>query len=193
MSRVIPPTNFGVVEDGLYRSGLPTELNYPFLETLRLRTIVYLAPEEPPEHLAHFAADEDVRLMHLGASSAKSPWKPVSEDLVLAALDVLTDSRRYPLLVCCHLGRHRTGTVVGCLRKLQRWNLASIFDEYRRYAAGKVKGMNEQFVELFDTDLVRVSGDVPEHIAVALAPSVASKASNSQAASKATLTSPDAL
>jgi hypothetical protein len=30
------------------------------------------------------------------------------------------------------------GTIIGCMRKLQRWNLTSIFDEYRRHAAGKV-------------------------------------------------------
>ena len=46
--------------------------------------------------------------------------------------------------------------MVGCLRKLQRWNLSSIFEEYRRYAGSKVRLLNEQFIELFDTDLVSV-------------------------------------
>jgi hypothetical protein len=38
---------------------------------------------------------------------------------------------------------------------LQRWSLSSILDEYRTYA-GKVQTrcVNEQFFELFDTDLV---------------------------------------
>lgn len=44
----------------------------------------------------------------------------------------------------CNQGRHRTGTVIGCLRKLQRWNLASIFEEYRRHAGAKVRVLNEQ-------------------------------------------------
>lgn len=43
---------------------------------------------------------------------------------------------------------------MGCLRKLQRWNLTSIFEEYRRYAGSKVRLQNEQFIEFFDTDLV---------------------------------------
>jgi Tyrosine phosphatase family len=30
-----------------------------------------------------------------------------------------------------------SGVVVGCLRKLQGWSLASIFNEYDRYAQGK--------------------------------------------------------
>jgi protein-tyrosine phosphatase family protein len=43
----IPPPNFGMVEDGLYRSGHPSELNFPFLESLALRQIIYLAPDDP--------------------------------------------------------------------------------------------------------------------------------------------------
>lgn len=31
-----------------------------------------------------------------------------------------------------------SGTVVACLRKLQRWNLTSIFEEYRRFTKHKV-------------------------------------------------------
>jgi hypothetical protein len=36
------------------------------------------------------------------------------------------------------------GTVIGCLRKLQGWNLTAIFEEYRRYAGSKVRFLNEQ-------------------------------------------------
>ena len=45
----IPPQNFGMVECDLYRSGAPTELNFPFLEKLQLRKIIYLAPDECSE------------------------------------------------------------------------------------------------------------------------------------------------
>jgi hypothetical protein len=33
-----------------------------------------------------------------------------------------------------------SGVVVGCLRKLQGWSLASIFNEYDRFAQGKGEG-----------------------------------------------------
>lgn len=58
--------------------------------------------------------------------------------------EIVLQPSSYPLMIMCNLGRHRTGTVVGCLRKLQRWNLASIFEEYRRHAGAKVRVMNEQ-------------------------------------------------
>lgn len=47
----IPPLNFGMVEEDLYRSGAPNELNFPFLERLGLKTIIYLAPDEPDQQL----------------------------------------------------------------------------------------------------------------------------------------------
>ena len=48
---LIPPQNFGCVEDDLYRSAQPNELNFPFLEKLHLRTCIYLAPDEAPPQL----------------------------------------------------------------------------------------------------------------------------------------------
>ncbi|KAI5957916.1 hypothetical protein CANMA_004348 [Candida margitis] len=39
---LVPPLNFSLVEDGIYRSGFPMEINYPFLQQLNLKTIIYL-------------------------------------------------------------------------------------------------------------------------------------------------------
>lgn len=40
-----------MVEHDLFRSGQPNELNFPFLEKLQLKTVIWLAPEEPSEAL----------------------------------------------------------------------------------------------------------------------------------------------
>lgn len=48
MGSFIPPQNFGMVEDDLYRCGQPSQLNIPFLEQLHLRKIIWLDPDEPP-------------------------------------------------------------------------------------------------------------------------------------------------
>lgn len=164
----IPPQNFGLVEDNLYRSGQPNELNFPFLEKLGLKTIVFLAPEDPNRRFIDFIDDQDIVLHHLGCNSTGNGWEALSEEVVLEALELLLDPRNYPLMVMCNLGRHRTGypsnpgTVVGCLRKLQNWNLTSILEEYRRYAGSKVRVLSEQFIELFDIDLVRIPQSHPK-------------------------------
>ena len=79
--------------------------------------------------------------------SAKEPFIENDPELVAEALSHLLDSRNYPLLIHSNKGKHRwfhmffhsdgSGVVVGCLRKLQGWSLASIFNEYDRYAQGK--------------------------------------------------------
>ncbi|EQC28392.1 hypothetical protein SDRG_13721 [Saprolegnia diclina VS20] len=168
MSYFIPPVNYGMIEEDLYRSGIPNELNFPFLERLNLRKIVYLAPEEPNPQLLSFVEEQEIELVVLGGNtkleSRRKAWEPMSEETVLAALDILLDRSNYPLFLTCHLGRDRTGAVVGCLRKIQQWHLSSIFEEYRRFAGSKVRLQNEQFIELFDTDLVTIPTNPPNWI-----------------------------
>ena len=36
----VPPINFANVEDRIYRSGFPQPSNFPFLETLQLRSVM---------------------------------------------------------------------------------------------------------------------------------------------------------
>ena len=48
------------------------------------------------------------------------------------------------------LFQHRTGCLVGCMRKIQRWCLTSIFDEYQRFAAAKARISDQRFMEVFD-------------------------------------------
>eukprot|EP00824_Muranothrix_gubernata_P014457 TRINITY_DN30033_c0_g1_i1.p1 TRINITY_DN30033_c0_g1~~TRINITY_DN30033_c0_g1_i1.p1 ORF type:complete len:493 (+),score=56.00 TRINITY_DN30033_c0_g1_i1:52-1479(+) len=161
-SHYCPPINYGMVEDDLHRSGQPNQLNFPFLERLGLNTVIYLAADEPTQPFLNFCDDQEINFIHLGMDGPRNPWKPISEETVLAALEIILNPQNHPLHVMCNLGRHRTGTLIGCLRKLQRWNLTSILEEYRRYAGSKVRLMNEQFIELFDTDLVRIPVDQPK-------------------------------
>lgn len=55
MAHYIPPINWGMVEEDLYRSGQPNVLNFPFLERLNLKTIIWLAPDDPTQQLYCFS------------------------------------------------------------------------------------------------------------------------------------------
>eukprot|EP00039_Didymoeca_costata_P012308 m.176499 g.176499 ORF g.176499 m.176499 type:complete len:169 (+) comp15445_c0_seq9:375-881(+) len=161
----VPPQNFGYVEEDVFRSGLPQGVNFTFLEKLKLKTVVYLSPEAPSPQLLEFLADHKINLCHFQHHTRQSvtgTGSSVPEEVVLSALNIILDRSKYPLLISCQRGRHHTGTVVGCLRKLQRWNLTSILEEYRRHAGAKVINVNEQFIEFFDTDLVVVPQDKPK-------------------------------
>mmetsp|Transcript_3160 Transcript_3160/g.4897 ORF Transcript_3160/g.4897 Transcript_3160/m.4897 type:complete len:181 (-) Transcript_3160:115-657(-) len=162
---LFPPLNFGMVEEGLYRSALPSELNFQFLQTLKLKSILILSPEAVDERFADFLEDFDIQAFYIHNSNAHMPKiSPVVEETILQALEILCDNANYPILITCKHGRALTGAVVGCLRKLQKWSMISIFDEYRRYARTRLEQQHEQFIELFDTDLVVISEYSPSFL-----------------------------
>lgn len=158
-----PPPNFGMVEPGLYRSALPHSLHFSHLGTLRLRSVVMLSEEGLTRTAHNFFTASGVEVYHPAANARVRPgsWKPISDEVVKDALQTMLTAARLPALVCDVDGLHRVGMLVGCLRRLQRWNLNSAVDEYRAYAGTKTRHTNEQFIELYDIDLVTVPEEAP--------------------------------
>ncbi|XVF71832.1 hypothetical protein PTKIN_Ptkin12aG0071200 [Pterospermum kingtungense] len=136
---LIPPLNFAMVDNGIFRSGFPDSANFSFLQTLKLRSIIYLCPEPYPEANTEFSKSNGIRLFQFGIESYKEPFVNIPDDTIREALKVVLDVRNHPVLIHCNRGKHRTGCLVGCLRKLQRWCLSSVFDEYQRFAAAKAR------------------------------------------------------
>ncbi|GMM38801.1 putative tyrosine protein phosphatase [Saccharomycopsis crataegensis] len=159
MQKVIPPLNFCPVERHLYRSGQPTPLNHGFLKQLDIRNIVWLAAEDPSDDFLEFADNNDIAvhcIADMGDGGA-NPWDGLSENSITQALRIITNKDYYPILVCCGMGRHRTGTVIGCLRRLQGWNLASVSEEYRRFTGSKGgRILVELLIEAFDMSSIPI-------------------------------------
>lgn len=138
------------------------------------------------------------------------------------AIEHILDERRHPILVMCkcvrrgsaaasdalggwavvlmalvdvrRTGVHFSGTIIGCLRRLQNWSLTATIDkvqqvvacmppsvlrcshrrglhsrvprlyhQYRNLASSiKTRFENEQFIELFDVDLVTLPQQLPD-------------------------------
>ncbi|CAI9784419.1 unnamed protein product [Fraxinus pennsylvanica] len=147
----LPPLNFAVVDNGVFRSGFPDVDNFSFLQSLNLCSIVYLCPEPYPVPNMEFLKSNRIKLFQFGMEGSKEPFVNIPEDKIREALKVVLDVKNHPLLIHCKRGKHRTGCLVGCLRKLQRWCLTSVFDEYQRFAAAKTRVSDQRFMELFDT------------------------------------------
>ncbi|XP_034702626.1 probable tyrosine-protein phosphatase DSP4 [Vitis riparia] len=150
-----PPLNFAMVDNGVFRSGFPDTANFAFLQTLGLRSIIYLCPETYPEANNEFLKSNGIKLFQFGIEGYKEPFVNIPDDTIREALKVVLDVRNHPLLIHCKRGKHRTGCVVGCLRKLQKWCLSSIFDEYQRFAAAKARVSDQRFMELFDVSTMK--------------------------------------
>ena len=147
---LVAPPNFSMVEDCIYRSSLPQPPNFPFLQTLNLRSIIYLCPEPYPEENLEFLKSQNIRLFQFGIEGKTEVSLPILRDSIMEALKVLLDVRNHPVLIHCKRGKHRTGCVVGCFRKLQNWCLSSVFEEYQRYAGAKSRTADLTFIEMFD-------------------------------------------
>ncbi|EXC27243.1 putative tyrosine-protein phosphatase [Morus notabilis] len=151
----IPPLNFAMVDNGIFRSGFPDSANFSFLQTLGLRSIICLCPEPYPEANMEFLKANGIRLFQFGIEGYKEPFVNIPEDTIREALKVVLDVRNHPVLIHCKRGKHRTGCLVGCLRKLQKWCLTSVFDEYQRFAAAKARVSDQRFMEMFDVSSLK--------------------------------------
>jgi tyrosine-protein phosphatase SIW14 len=146
----MPPENFARVCEGIYRSSFPRVDNFPFLESLHLKSILCLILESYPVENVTFNEQQGIKIFQIGLSGNKEPFVKIKPDLVTQALQILIDPANQPILVHCNRGKHRTGCVVGCIRKLQQWSHSMIFDEYRRYAYPKERPLDQQFIEMYD-------------------------------------------
>ena len=151
------PLSYGMVAENIHRSAMPEARHFSFLEALGIRSVVVLASEGPTPDVTEWAAMRRVQLWHPPSVQA-GRGTSLSEHAVAEVLSVLlsdsTDLLPQPVLLTCSSGRYRTGVLVGCLRKVQKWSVSSILEEYRRFAEGRARVENEEFVENFDASLV---------------------------------------
>lgn len=137
-------------------------LSLQFIRTLQLKTVIVLSSNFVDESVSRFLEDNGVQVIFIEntVSDSLRGLLPFAEEAVTASLKIISDKSRYPILVTCKTGKNLTGVVIACLRKLQRWSLISIYEEYRRFAGGsRLQQQHEQFVELFDTDLIPIEED----------------------------------
>lgn len=160
----LPPNNFALVASGIYRSGALYPHNFEYLKRLKLKTVISLSAELPLRAVQTFFKEQSINVLHLGITQyrADPSWRPVNDELIKEALEMILDTKTHPALIMCTTGIHQTGTLVGCLRRLQSWNLNAILQEYREFAGANVRYLNEQFIELFDLDLVTLPQTLPE-------------------------------
>jgi len=120
--------------------------------------VIILSPPNIDDSTVQFFDRNHIKVEFVENTIRDCSGIPLSEDMAYAALRLISDKNNLPLLFMCKSGKNLTGIVTACLRKMQRWSLISIYEEFRRYAAGwlslRSQQQMEQFIELFDIDLV---------------------------------------
>ena len=151
---LLAPENFCMVEPGVYRSAFPRSKNIPFLQALELTSVISLVLEDYPTPLAEFYQRAGIKLICHGLDGNKGPFKAIDEIDFTSTLQSVLDHVNRPLLIHCNKGKHRTGSVVGCLRKYRKWALSSILDEYMVFAHPKPRLEDQRYIEEFDASVL---------------------------------------
>jgi tyrosine-protein phosphatase SIW14 len=63
--------------------------------------------------------------------------------------------------------QHRTGCVIGCMRKMENWSLTSIIDEYCRFAGPRMRLLDQQFIEFFTPTIRYDARQMPRWLSLA--------------------------
>ena len=179
----VPPLNFSLVEDGIYRSGFPMPINYPFLERLELKTIIYLGDlgQEKKEKkqkkdkekekekdknttlevLANYKQwidSTDITFHHLMMESSQEPFLnqdriKQAQESLTTALQLMLDRNNFPMLIHSNKGKHRIGVLVGLMRKILQGWCMSGIFEEYEKFAMGKSEIDLEFIELWQPEL----------------------------------------
>lgn len=85
----VPPLNFAMVDNGVFRSGFPSSANFSFLQSLGIRSIVYLCPEPYPEANVEFLKANGIELYQFAIEGTQEPFVNIPEETIREALKVV--------------------------------------------------------------------------------------------------------
>lgn len=156
---LVPPLKFNSVQPNLYRGAYPREINFPFLQTLQLKTIVLLTPEpitaESDPKLHDFAKSNNIKLVHLECAQSgkgKKRGVPMGYSTIVDALNIMVLRDLAPMYVHCLNGGQVVSLVIACLRKVQFWSSIAIFNEFINFTSN-ITVNDRSFVDGFKGEI----------------------------------------
>lgn len=162
---LVPPENFAMVEDGIFRCSKLDAINISFLKSLDLKSIAWINEEKPPRALRQFIQDHNIKLFHLMNSSVLpeeeeitnvkyQEWMVLKPSLISKTIEIILDIENQNCLLM-----DRSEIIIGILRHIQRWSYSSISNEYRLYAS-RTSYKVEIFLELINLELLPHHEDI---------------------------------
>ncbi|KAI5290943.1 hypothetical protein KEM54_006921 [Ascosphaera aggregata] len=148
------PANFGDVVRGVYRSSFPQATHVNSLKNLKLQTIISLVDEKWCPEMIDFSRKHTITSHVIPIMPNKESGVSSPQSVIDKVLRIIIEPRNHPILIHCNKGRHRTGCIVACLRKLQHWPITAILAEYQKYAAPKARALDMTFIQSYDPSVL---------------------------------------
>ena len=122
------------------------------------------------DNFADFLTENNISIIDPSLTAKDNPaikaaLIPISDEIITEGIRAISDPQNQPTLIVCKTGKIYTSVLVACLRKIQKWSMMSILEEFRRYAIGtKQQQQLEQLIELYDIEQLDVSESNTPHI-----------------------------
>ena len=144
------PTNFDVIMPGLYRSSFPSYPHFQTLADLELKTIITFVDGPLDFAYANFISSNSITHHHIHVKANKDEDVFTDQETIHQILDLMLDPENYPMLIHCNKGKHRTGCVSACFRRVTGWSTEAAIEEYVRYSYPKDRELDKAFITRFD-------------------------------------------
>jgi protein-tyrosine phosphatase len=119
--------NFGKLNDNIWRSGQPTGEGYRLLASQGLKTVVNLREEYPQDK---DLIPTGVQYIYIPIKDEHAPTQEQAQEFLSAA----SNPANWPLLVHCHAGEGRAGTMAALVRcTLDKWSDSAVMKETNRF------------------------------------------------------------
>lgn len=149
------PINFGQIGPGIYRASYPQAAHFSALQPLKFRTIITFVPDEIFPDYKSFMRTEGITHHQIHVLANKDPKVYTSDDVINQIISLMLDPATHPILIHCNKGKHRTGCIAACFRKVTGWSLEACFAEYDRYSKPKSRVLDKEFVARFDASVLK--------------------------------------
>jgi protein tyrosine/serine phosphatase len=138
---------FGILVDGLYRGGQPSEKGFQFLKEKGIKTIINLRAEDNREEA--MVLKLGMRYIQIPVDEVK-PWSHIPEGAIAKYFELVNNPANYPIFFHCRRGADRTGLFAALYRMaLQGWDARKAYSEARdvgmRWYFGGLKSQINDF------------------------------------------------
>ncbi|PYS40326.1 MAG: hypothetical protein DMG14_10895 [Acidobacteria bacterium] len=120
---------FGILVEGLYRGGQPTQKGFQFLKEKGIKTIINLRAEDNSEQA--FVEKLGMKYIRIPVLEVR-PWSQIPQGSIAKYFELVNNPENYPIFFHCRRGADRTGLFAALYRMaLQRWDAVKAYNEAR--------------------------------------------------------------
>ena len=152
-----PPDAFGIVTQSILRCGAISPTHFNVLSLHDFKTVLLINEDKPIQRIVDYLKSRNTKYTRIGIYSQRSSlqWRTQLDELVKLSLEYILNHDNQPMLISSSSTLHLC-TIIGCLRKIQGWDLCSIIEEFRRFTPEQPFSLYKNYIEMFDFDLVNI-------------------------------------